>query len=210
MTSDAATVVLARHGRTVWNHERRIQGWAPAPLDETGREQARALGAHLAETYDVTRLVASDLRRTKETARLVNHALDVDVTFSRDWRERDFGVYQGMGYEALFEGYPEFAVGETGIAAAETEPEGGETLLEARDRVLTGWQAVVDSLSPDETVVVVTHGGPLYVLLGYLQDRDLVTALTEHSQDNCAVTEVRVDGGDPTVVREGDVGYREA
>ncbi|WP_435320110.1 histidine phosphatase family protein [Haloarchaeobius sp. TZWSO28] len=208
MSADDATVVLARHGETMWNHERRIQGWAPAPLNETGREQARALGAHLAERYDVDRLVASDLRRTKETARLVNRSLQVDVAFDPNWRERDFGIYQGMGYEALFEGYPEFAVGETGIAAAEAEPEGGETLLEARERVLDGWRAVVDSLARAETVVVVTHGGPLYVLLGHLRGRDLVTALTEHSQENCAVTEVQVRDGAQTVVREGDVSYR--
>ncbi|WP_435365432.1 histidine phosphatase family protein [Haloarchaeobius sp. DYHT-AS-18] len=208
MSADDATVVLARHGETMWNHERRIQGWAPAPLNETGREQARALGAHLAERYDVDRLVASDLRRTKETARLVNRSLQVDVAFDPNWRERDFGIYQGMGYEALFEGYPEFAVGETGIAAAAAEPEGGETLLEARERVLDGWRAVVDSLARAETVVVVTHGGPLYVLLGHLRGRDLVAALTEHSQGNCAVTEVQVRDGAQTVVREGDVSYR--
>ncbi|MCT9095051.1 histidine phosphatase family protein [Haloarchaeobius sp. HME9146] len=208
MSADDATVVLARHGETEWNRERRIQGWAPAPLNDAGREQARVLGDHLADSYDVDRLVASDLRRTKETARLVNHALGVPVEFDPSWRERNFGVYQGLGYEELFEGYPEFAVQETGVAAFETEPEGGETLLESRERVLAGWRSVVGSLTPGETVAVVTHGGPLYVLLGYLQDRDLVEALTEHSQGNCAVTEVRVDGGEQTVLREGDTAYR--
>ncbi|MFC6730141.1 histidine phosphatase family protein, partial [Natronoarchaeum mannanilyticum] len=45
--STMGTVVLVRHGETDWNADRRIQGWAPAPLNDAGREQARALGEHV-------------------------------------------------------------------------------------------------------------------------------------------------------------------
>ena len=48
-----------------------------------------------------------------------------------------------------------------------------------------------------------THGGPIRVLLGHLRGRDLVTTVTAHSTDNCAVTELRV-GEDATVVRENE------
>ncbi|WP_435334183.1 histidine phosphatase family protein [Haloarchaeobius sp. TZWWS8] len=202
-TVDPTSVVLVRHGRTTWNHERRIQGWAPAPLDETGREQARRLGRHLETEFDVDRLVSSDLRRARETARLVNRELTVPVSFDADWRERDFGVLQGLSYEALFAGYPEFDLGESGVAAARAVPEGGESLLATRERVLDAWERLVEDCDPGETVVVVTHGLPLYVLLGHLQGRDVVTAVTEHGQANCAVNEVRIDDG-ITVVREGD------
>jgi probable phosphoglycerate mutase len=204
-----ATVVLARHGETTWNRERRIQGWAPTPLTDTGREQASELGAHLADAYDVDRLVASDLRRTRETARLVAQCVGRPVEYDRGWRERDFGVYQGLTYEALFEGYPEFAVHEIGAAAARTVPEGGESLLAARERVLDAWERLVAAVRDGETVAVVTHGGPLYVLLGHLTGRDLVAALTEHDQGNCAVSEVRLTDDGPVVVCEGDTGYRE-
>ena len=205
----APTVVLTRHGETAWNRDRRVQGWAQTALNDVGREQARALGAHLAETYDVDRLVASDLRRTRETARLVARQLECPVAFDRGWRERNFGVYQGLTYEELFEGYPEFAIHEVGIAAARTEPEGGESLLSARDRVLDAWNRLVESLGGDETVVVVTHGGPLYVLLAHLRGRDLVSALVDHDQGNCAVSEVRVGPEGPVVVCEANVSYRE-
>ena len=39
---------LARHGQTAYNHERRFQGHLPVPLDETGRDQARALAREAA------------------------------------------------------------------------------------------------------------------------------------------------------------------
>lgn len=201
-------MVLARHGETIWNRERRVQGWAPTSLTETGRAQARDLGSHLAEAYDADRLVASDLVRTRETARLVARELGCPVDYDRGWRERDFGVYQGLSYEDLFEGHPEFAIHETGVAAARAEPEGGESLLVARERVLDAWDRLVASIADGETVVVVTHGGPLYVLLGHLRGQDLVVALTEHDQGNCAVSEVGLTAEGPVVVRDGETAYR--
>ncbi|MFC7197079.1 histidine phosphatase family protein [Halosimplex aquaticum] len=66
-----ATLLLVRHGQTTWNRDGRIQGWADSTLTERGREQARALGSHLSAEYDVDRLVASDLRRTRETVGLL-------------------------------------------------------------------------------------------------------------------------------------------
>ncbi|MFD1646500.1 histidine phosphatase family protein [Haloarchaeobius litoreus] len=207
--ADDATVVLARHGETTWNRERRIQGWAPTSLTDTGREQARRLGTHLADSYDVDRLVASDLRRTRETARLVARHVACPVDYDRGWRERSFGVYQGLSYETLFEGHPEFAVHKIGVEAARTDPEGGESLLTARERVLDAWNRLVAEVPDGGTVAVVTHGGPLYVLLGHLRGQDIVTALTEHDQGNCAVSEVRLTEDGPVVVCDGDTDYRE-
>ena len=65
------TIVALRHGRTAWNHEGRMQGWAPVPLDERGREQATAAGAWLADEYAFDAVYASDLQRTRETAERV-------------------------------------------------------------------------------------------------------------------------------------------
>ena len=192
------TVLLVRHGETTWNREGRVQGWAPTPLTERGREQARTLGAHLADD-GVDRVVASDLRRAAETARFVGRATDAPLAFDRGWRERGFGVYQGLDYRALFEGHPEFALSEVGYAAATAEPEGGESLLAARERVLDALDRLVADLD-GETVAVVTHGGPIRMVLGELRGLDVVEAVLELDVDNCSITELRVEGGEPGLV----------
>jgi probable phosphoglycerate mutase len=189
------TVLLVRHGETEWNRTRRVQGWAPVGLDDTGRRQARSAADRIASEYDVDRIVASDLRRTRETARILGRSLEVPDDrrrFDRAWRERDFGVYQGLSYEALFDGHPEFAIGTNREAALQIRPEGGESLLEARDRVLGAFRSLVAGLS--ETVLVVTHGGPIHVVRAHVDGRDLVAEIENHSPDNCSIAEFAVTG----------------
>ena len=199
-----ATVLLVRHGETTWNHERRIQGWAPAPLSERGRDQAMVAGDYLAEECEVDRVVASDLRRTRETARHVLAALgDVPYRFDPGWRERNFGVYQGMHYEELFETHPEYALSEVGYAAAETTPEGGESILETRERVQEAYSRLLGDLDADETVAVVTHGGPVRIIVGAVASLDVVECVLEVDVPNCSGTEI--DADEPQeVVRLGD------
>ncbi|GAA0205596.1 histidine phosphatase family protein [Halobaculum roseum] len=186
------TILLCRHGETPWNRDRRVQGWAPTELTERGREQADALADFLGTEYAVDRIVASDLERAAETARAVSRATDAAATFDARWRERDFGRFQGLTYDGLFGTYPEYTLSEIGYAAAETVPESGESLLDMRARVREGFADLRGEVGPDETVAVVAHGGPLYVVTGELKGLDVVAAVLDQDQGNCAVNEVHV------------------
>jgi probable phosphoglycerate mutase len=202
-----AQVVLVRHGETQWNRERRVQGWAPVALTDRGHQQAERLAAALAERYDVDRLICSDLRRTLETARPIGRAIDCELTPDRRWRERNFGVLQGLGYGELFLGHPEFTLSEVGYTAAEARPEGGESLVDQRERVLSAFAALREELDDDETAVVVTHGGPLYLVLGWVHGLDIEATILEQEQGNCAINELVVDGEGVDVVIENDTDH---
>jgi probable phosphoglycerate mutase len=203
--ADQVTVLLARHGETGWNRDDRIQGWAPASLTDRGRDQARRLGRSLSATCDVDRLVGSDLRRARETAAVLRDCgVGPAPTYSRAWRERDVGVLQGLDRERLFDRHPEYRAA-AGVMGARATPEGGESMLDLRERVLDGWERLLGAATPGETVLVVTHGGPIYVLLGHARGMDLPSAFLDHSHDNCAVTELRAgEAGEVTVVRENE------
>ena len=201
-------VLVVRHGETDWNLHGRMQGWAPVPLNGTGREQADAVGRYLAREYDVDRVVSSDLHRTRETTERVTAHVDAPVAYDRAWRERHIGVYQGLEYEDVVERFPEFAIGETGFEAADRVPESGESLLDVRERVVEAWGVLLDGDGDGDgdgewgTTLLVTHGGPIHLLLGHLKGMDARTSLREHSQSNCAVNELRVDDDGVEVVRE--------
>lgn len=196
------TVLLVRHGETHWNRERRLQGWAPATLTETGEQQAETLGVAIKHEYDVDRIHASDLPRTKQTAEIISRHNPVDITYSAGWRERDFGVAQGLTYSEFSRKLPGLSLQTAGEDAIETSPESGESLLDAKQRILTEWHALIEETDPANTVLIVTHSGPLNLLFAELNNRGIVSSFLEHSQDNCTINEVSVSDSSVTIVKE--------
>lgn len=199
--TDERTIVLVRHGETDWNLAGRMQGWAPVALNETGRRETQALGAHLASTYDFDRVIASDLRRTQETAALLGDAgVGPEPTFAEAWRERDLGVYQGFKGEAIASDRPALDPRSPDFSLAE-RPDDGESVLDLRDRVLDGWDRLLQADGKQETLVV-THGGPITVMLAVLSGQDLATAIQTWTVENCSITAVHLDTEDHNVSGE--------
>lgn len=203
------TIVAVRHGETTWNRKQRVQGWAPAPLTDRGREQAGQLGAALTAEYDIDRILSSDLYRTEETVTILLEHVDAPVTFESAWRERDVGVYQGLPVDEMSERFPEYELGASGPEAAHRRPESGERLVEVRERVIERWETTLAECASSETILVVTHGGPIRLLLGHLKDLDIVETIVEQSQGNCAITEFEFDHetGAVRIVRENDTSH---
>lgn len=195
------TVLLARHGETTWNRQRRVQGWAPTRLTARGRERADALGRALAARYDIVAIYGSDLERSRETIACLRRSIDAPVTVDADWRERDYGAYQGLPVDRLFDRFPALSVVDAGADALDRRPPGGESLAELARRVDSAWDRL--RADPEGTALVVTHGGPLGVLVGRLHGRELEARFPYH-QANCAITEVRLDGAGTAVVRENE------
>jgi broad specificity phosphatase PhoE len=148
------TILFVRHGETDWNRERRVQGHADRPLNETGRAQARELAARLAgESIDA--IYSSDLARARETARIVSEPHRLGVTAIQDLRERHFGTWEGMTDDDVLARFPEAASGEWGDG--ETQAEMDRRIAEALTRIA--------ARHPGDRVLVVSHGGPMRSLL---------------------------------------------
>lgn len=154
-------VLLVRHGESVWNVARRVQGQAPAPgLTPRGRAQVAGLAAAVAG-LGVGAVVSSDLRRARESAALVADALGLDVVVDRRWRERALGAAEGRPapVPALWSG----VAGER-VVDPDAAPPGGESIRRLTDRVVAALAAL--TVRPAVPVLVVTHGGVLRVALG--------------------------------------------
>lgn len=172
----------------------------------------------------VDRLVTSDLQRARETAAAVERATGCQPASDAGWRERGMGRLQGLQARELFERHPHLSLKYSGKAAAQRAPEGGETLLETRERVLEAWDRLRAELGAEETVIVVSHSGPISLLLGHLRDIPITEAVLEYSQDNGAINQIHVDnstgdsnntgqnddtGSDVRLVRENWTAYRD-
>ena len=94
------SILLARHGETDWNVERRIQGNTDIPLNENGIRQAHSLSSYLdrlfhAEGGFLSSIFTSPLMRAKETAEIVGRRLGVEVETVPGLEEMNFGICEG-------------------------------------------------------------------------------------------------------------------
>lgn len=197
-------VLLIRHGETEWHEEKRIKSWSPVPLSEHGLSQAERLGSYLASEYDVGAVYTSDLVRAVETADALGDAVGVsDVRQVPDWRERNFGIYQGITQKRLMNAFSTFHP-KFGRRALDSRPLNGESLREASERVLDQWRTLLDQPC-SETVAVVTHQSPIQFVVGELRGYDLMKSFKTVTPAHCSVTEIGVDPSseDQQVIREG-------
>ena len=154
-------ILLARHGETDWNRVGRWQGHADPPLNDAGRGQAAELAERLAGD-GIAAIYSSDLRRASQTAHVVADRLGIAVVEDAGLREIDVGSWSGLTraeVEQRFpEGYARWLAGEIG--------HDGETREELAERVVGAVERIA-AQHPDDTILVVTHGGAIRALRRY-------------------------------------------
>lgn len=150
-------VVLVRHTEVARAWRGRCYGISDVPLSRTGARAARAL----VEAWDtpVDAIVHSGLRRTAFLATLLGRRLGIVPTVDPDWRERDFGDWEGRSWHAIWRA--------TGAAMDgmlthpdSFRPGGGETTTAMIARAACAWARL-----PAGRVAVVAHAGPIAAIL---------------------------------------------
>lgn len=195
--NDPLTLVLLRHGESVWNLENIFTGWTDVPLSERGRDEAITAGrAMAADSLQFDVVHTSVLARAIMTA---NHALDEMglgwIPVERHWRlnERHYGALQGLNKAETADRYgsdqvhlwrrsystPPPAVDLTddrhpshdpryGLLAPELLP-ATECLEDVLERMLPYWfDAIVPDLMSGRSVLVAAHGNTLRALVKHL------------------------------------------
>lgn len=164
-------ILLARHGRTAYNHEGRFQGQGPVPLDATGREQAAALADEIVRRGEVTRLIASPVTRALETASYVAARTGLVPEIDPRWAETDCGDWQDRSFAEVRaddpEGFAAFQRLELDFAAPRGESYGHQLA-----RVV---DAADDLRRQDDgtgTILVVCHRNALRLLLRHERGAD--------------------------------------
>jgi 2,3-bisphosphoglycerate-dependent phosphoglycerate mutase len=186
------TLVLLRHGQSVWNAENLFTGWVDVPLSETGEQEARRGGELLREAGLLPDVVhTSLLRRAISTANLALDAADRHwIPVRRDWRlnERHYGALQGKDKKQTLEQFgeeqfmrwrrsydepppaiePGSEFDQSGDPRYDTVPT-TECLADVVARFLPYWEsAVVPDLRAGKVVLLAAHGNSLRALVKHL------------------------------------------
>jgi 2,3-bisphosphoglycerate-dependent phosphoglycerate mutase len=190
------TLVLLRHGQSVWNAENLFTGWVDVPLSETGEQEARRGGELLAAEGLLPDVVhTSVLRRAISTANLALDACDRHwIPVRRDWRlnERHYGELQGKNKKQTLDQFGEeqfmlwrrsYDVPPPPIDSGSEFSQDGdpryaglgdampttECLADVVARFLPYWEsAVVPDLRDGKVVLLAAHGNSLRALVKHL------------------------------------------
>jgi len=184
-------LLLVRHGETDWNRDRRFQGHADPPLNETGRAQAHALAAELA-AEGIELVYTSDLVRARETAEIIAARFDTDVLPVRELREIDVGEWEGLTWPEIEARYPEGARSwrERGYGW-----ESGESYEQLGERVVAALTQIAAD-HPEERVLVVGHGGTIRATRAFIEGLSVPESRARsRAIDNCEVFRVVTENG---------------
>lgn len=188
----AGRVILLRHGVTDWNADGRFQGQADVPLNDVGRQQARAAGRELAG-WGISRIVSSDLSRAAETARLVAKECELDVVADARLREVNVGSWVGLDLDAAARLEPELLPALRAGRDFRRSPE-GETATDAGKRVALALLDHAESAGDDEVLLAVGHGLSLRVGALLLMGLDYSHARLFGGLLNCHAAVLRPGG----------------
>ncbi|GMR02130.1 MAG: 2,3-diphosphoglycerate-dependent phosphoglycerate mutase [Acidimicrobiia bacterium] len=192
------TLVLLRHGESVWNLENIFTGWTDVMLSERGRDEAVAAGALMkVEGFDFDVVHTSVLTRAIATANLALEEMGLGwIPVRRHWRlnERHYGALQGLNKKDTAEQYgPDqvhlwrrsYATPPPALERSDERhpchdrryrdlaPEqlpATECLRDVVDRMLPYWyDAIVPDLRSGKRVLVVAHGNSQRALVKHLE-----------------------------------------
>jgi broad specificity phosphatase PhoE len=162
-------ILLARHGETDDNvPPQRFMGSRDTPLSARGREQARGLATAVAAA-GLAAIWCSQLRRARETAKIVGAAVDVAPRVDARLAESYRGRWEGRLTSEIEREEPEAWAAWRRAGAGFRFPD-GESLAEHQERVLAALDAV---RAGDLPALVVGHGGTIRVIAAARHPRGL-------------------------------------
>jgi len=153
-------LILIRHGETDYSLQKRYCGFSDPSLNNKGIWQSKKLADRLVGLSSV-KVYSSDLKRAYETAKIIFKNNSIEK--AADFREMNFGLFEGLKYEEIVRRYPKLYRHWVDNPENVKIPN-GEGLKDLRKRVKERLSLIL-SQQPGKTLAIVTHSGPIRVIL---------------------------------------------
>ena len=198
------TVILLRHGRTTANAGGVLAGWSPGvELDETGHQQAAAVGARLAPV-PLAAVVSSPLDRCRQTAGAVLDGRDLELQTDDRLGEARYGDWTGRPLKELAK-EPLWRVVQQHPSAAVFPGAEGEGLAQTQARAVAAVREWNARLGPDAVWLACSHGDVIKAVLADALGLHL-DAFQRIVVDPASISVVTYTETRPFVVRVNDTG----
>lgn len=202
-------IYIVRHGETVWNAKKLLQGSTDIELNENGRALAGETGENLEDVH-FDRIYSSPLIRAYETACLIRGHRNIPIIRDDRLRELCFGVNEGKDFSKLLKDEKDpfhYFFKRPELYQA---PENGETLEHICKRAAEFMREVIEPQAEAlERIMIVAHGAMNKALMCHIKQHGVDQYWSGGLQKNCNVIIVRLDEDGYHVVDETRIFYEE-
>lgn len=153
-------LILIRHAQTDYSLQNRYCGFSNPSLNNKGIWQSKKLADRLGNLSSV-KVYSSDFKRAYQTAKIIFRNNSIEK--AADFREMNFGLFEGLKYEEIVRKYPKLYRDWVDNPEKVRIP-AGERLKDLNKRVKERLSFILSQYE-GKTLAVVTHGGPIKVIL---------------------------------------------
>ena len=201
-------IYFVRHGETIWNKEKKIQGQSDIPLNEYGKELGMITAEALKDIpFDI--VYSSPLIRAKETAEILVKNRNLVIHTDNRLVEMSFGEGEGESLPEIH-AHPEMKLHNFIHNPGEyTPPAGGETFEELYDRCKNFMEEIIIPAEKKyNTMLIVGHGALIRGFIHNINNRPSSDFwIVTHK--NCSVTIADCTDGKLSLLEEAKIYYQE-
>lgn len=170
-------IYVVRHGQTDWNIQGFVQGRTDIELNSTGIEQAKQT-ANLLKDIDFIDIYSSPLKRTIDTAKLINEYHNINIITDDRLIERNFGDFEGTKNVLKISDYLNY---EHNLQTNNVE--GIKKLFKRIENFLL--DIYIKYKDTDSNILIVTHGGVGIAITAIINN--IRNELASIGMNNCEV-----------------------
>ena len=180
-------IYLTRHGQTLWNIEKRLQGRGNSPLTEDGIERAKELRDRN-KVMNIDVIYSSPIERALNTANIIKGDKNIEVITDDGLMEMCFGDYEGRRTDEVMKENPSWDIGLIMKGNTILSAPNGENLAEVSDRVSKTMDRIIEE-NRGKTILIVAHGITLKALMYYFKDDEV----NDEVMGQATLTKINID-----------------
>lgn len=169
-----------RHGQ---DDEDYIGGWSDVRLIDEGIEDVKNNAVWIKDNLNIKKIICSNVLRCRETTKIVNSKLNVDVEYTDNLREQNKGLLNGVKRSEAYKSYKEFL---DNIHIYSKYPN-GESLLDLYNRIKVYLEYI---LRMDDDTLLITHRGVINMIYFITLNKELDMNKKQFNVDTASIHEL--------------------
>ena len=152
------TFWFVRHGQTLFNTDRRVQGVTDSPLTDKGIDQAKTTCKALANVW-FHQAYTSPSERCVDTSDLILQGRRIWAKVKHELHEQDFGTLEAKSDSVSLSAFHDHLID------MDYRMYGGESKKMVTDRLSSLLEDIISSSNDGDHVLLVSHGAVMMILL---------------------------------------------